>query len=702
MSDKKFHDMLEFLQQRSPTVYPQNAEVQGGGWQHWQLYSDDDNVGWLVFDRQDSSVNSLNEAALEELDSVLGQLEFQLPAALVICSGKTSGFCAGADIGMFRGMEDPELAMSRLRRAHDVVDRLQALPCKTIAVISGVCLGGGLELALGCNSRIASRDSKFGFPEVQLGLHPGLGGTYRSAALMGPMAAMELMLKGKTVSATRAQALGLVDAVTEPRHLPAVIAAARGGELKRKHPPWYSFLLRTAPGRKLLAAILERATSGKVKRQHYPAPFQLIDLWRRWGGDEELMQAGEIRSFANLVTSVKGQNLVRVFFLRETLKQQADRTLAEEIQHVHVIGAGAMGGDIAAWCALQGFSVSLSDRDPDIIADAVCRAADLARHKHLRGSDRQAFLDRLIPDPAARGLAHADLIIEAVPEKVEIKREVYAQVVANMKPDAILATNTSSIPLETLREELAIADRFLGLHFFNPVSRMQLVEVVLHDGVSDSARQLASAFVAGIDRLPVPVRSLPGFLVNRVLTPYLLEAMLILDEGVAPETLDEAALQFGMPMGPAELADQIGLDICLDVADMLQDEFSAPLPPVPDWIRDKVADGHLGRKTGQGLYHWSDNKPQKGSAEQLSDELVERLILPLVNTCVECLRQGVVENEEILDGAMIFGTGFAPFTGGPLHFARSRGVDELQQKLNELAQQKGERFEPDEGWKQLE
>ena len=321
------------------------------------------------------------------------------------------------------------------------------------------------------------------------------------------------------------------------------------------------------------------------------------------------MQKDEIASFSRLLVTPTAQNLIRVFFLRESLKSFSDGKW--QGQRIHVIGAGAMGGDIAAWCAWHGFTVSLADMKAEPLAGAIKRAADLFKKIGRKGTDIRDALDRLIPDLKGNGVKTADLIIEAVPETLELKQKVYAGVEAGMRPDAILATNTSSIPLEELRMGLKRPERFLGLHFFNPVSRMQLVEVVSHDGVAADVLGAAHAFLGRIDRLPAPVKSAPGFLVNRALTPYLMEAFVMLDEGVKRETVDRAAEDFGMPMGPIELADQVGLDICMHVADVLRSSLKRPMPATPKWLTDKVAKGEAWRKPAKGMYDWKDGNAVK-------------------------------------------------------------------------------------------
>src|SRR5207302_7357516 len=405
-------------------------------------------------------------------------------------------------------------------------------------------------------------------------------------------------------------------------------------------------------------------------------------------------------SFANLMVTPAAQNLIRVFFLREQMKKLAGS--GNKVGHVHVIGAGAMGGDIAAWCANQGMRVTLADMKAEPIAGAMKRAADLFNKIIRKPTDVRDALDRLIPDMDGEGVRNADLIIEAVPEKLELKQKVYAGVEPKMKPGAILSTNTSSIPLQDLRTTLARPERLVGLHFFNPVSRLQLVEVVSHDGNDQQVLKEALAFVGAIDRLPLSVQSSPGFLVNRALTPYMLEAMVMLDEKIDQRLIDAAAEQFGMPMGPIELADQVGLDICLDVGDMLRAKFGDLLPPTPAWLRDKVAMGELGRKTGKGFYTWKEGKAEKAplpeTGPRVTDQMIDRLVLPMSNVCVAALREGIVDDADAVDGAMIFGTGYAPFRGGPLNYARTRGPDNVVSALRGLAAKFGGRFTPDAGW----
>src|SRR4051812_19795378 len=412
-----------------------------GPYKNFKLTRDADGIAWLLFDREGASANTLSADLIEELDKVLTELETARPAGLVIRSAKKSGFIAGADVNAFRGASDALTVETEIGRAHAVIDRLEALRMPTVAVIHGFCLGGGLEVALACQMRIAIDDARFGFPEVMLGLHPGLGGTVRFTQLVNPMQAMTLMLTGKTIDARRARSLGLVDAVAQERHVRNAVRDAVFGRLKRARPSPLNAVLNFAPVRGFLASRMRREAGKAASPEHYPAPYALIDLWERHGGDKAAMLAAEKTSFARLMVTPTAQNLIRVFFLREQMKKLAGS--GNKVEHVHVIGAGAMGGDIAAWSAGQDIRVTLADMKAEPIAGAMKRAADLfGKILRKRTASRDA-LDRLIPDMVGEGVRGADLIIEAVPEKLELKQKVYAAIEPKMKPGAILATNTS-------------------------------------------------------------------------------------------------------------------------------------------------------------------------------------------------------------------------------------------------------------------
>jgi 3-hydroxyacyl-CoA dehydrogenase/enoyl-CoA hydratase/3-hydroxybutyryl-CoA epimerase len=665
---------------------------------HWRLATDEDQLLWLTLDRAESTANTLSAEVLLELEQFLGKVATRPAKGLVLRSGKAGGFIAGADISEFGHLAGAAEAMAHIERGQGILALLERLPMPTVAMIHGFCLGGGLELALACRYRVASDapETKLGLPEVNLGIHPGFGGTVRLTRLLGPVAALDLMLTGRSVSARAARKLGLVDAVVPERHLARAARATLLG-LKPAHRPG---LLQALPGlkplRPALAWVLRRKVAARASREHYPAPYALLDLWVAFGGEPEAMYRAEARSVAHLITGDTARNLLRVFRLQERLKALARRS-DQAVRFVHVVGGGAMGGDIAAWCALQGLQVTIQDVDAARLANVVKRAAVLFRKKLKEPRLVEAALDRLIPDLAGSGAARADVVIEAIFEDAAAKLALYRMLEPRMKPDAILATNTSSIPLEELAVGLQRPERFLGLHFFNPVPKMLLVEVVTTPGNDPEAVHRANALVGAIRRLPLPVKSSPGFLVNRILMPYLMEAVALEGEGVPAAEIDRAAVAFGMPMGPVLLADTVGLDICLSVARILGAHFGGT---VPRRLEDLVAAGHLGKKTGRGFYSYRNGKPilPKAKVGPPDPVLEQRLMLRLVNEAVACLREQVTLDGDLLDAGVIFGTGFAPFRGGPLNHCREAGIHGLEQQLAALAARFGPRFQADAGW----
>lgn len=670
---------------------------------HWHLEIDAKRIAWLAIDKAEAGANVLSKDVLEELQTVIDALAAARPRGLVIYSAKANGFIAGADVKEFTALSNFEEATELVGRGQAVLNRLEALPFPTVAMIHGFCLGGGMELALACHYRVAEDDprTRLGLPEVKLGIHPGFGGTVRLPPLIGALPAMDLMLSGRTVEARQAQKMGLVDYAVPARQLRR---AAESMVLEQPHPHQPKFFQRaTNHGalRPLLASMLRKKVADKAPPQHYPAPYAMIDLWSEYAGNRERMMQEEARSVARLVTGDTARNLVRVFFLQERLKSLG-RGADFNAKHVHVIGAGVMGGDIAAWCALRGLRVTVQDRNPEALGRVMKRAQALYKKKLKLPRLVQAAMDRLQPDRAGAGLGRADVIIEAIFEDVKAKQHLYREIEPLIRADALLATNTSSIPLETLSEVLRHPERLVGVHFFNPVAQMQLVEVVASTLTSPDVAKQAAAFVRQIDRLPLPVRSSPGFLVNRVLMPYLLEAVALEAEGVPATVIDAAATEFGMPMGPILLADTVGLDICLSVAEILSKQLQRG--EVPPRLRELVAAGHLGKKSGRGFYTYQGDrpvfvKPPKGY--QPPADITDRLMFRYFNEAMACLREGVVEDADLLDAGMIFGTGFAPFRGGPLHFARHTGAGAVQRRLEQLTQEHGRIFQPDEGWQSV-
>jgi 3-hydroxyacyl-CoA dehydrogenase/enoyl-CoA hydratase/3-hydroxybutyryl-CoA epimerase len=666
----------------------------------WKVQRDGDGIVWLIADKPGTSANVLSSHVLRELDAALDEVSRARPRGVVVISDKKSGFIAGADIKEFTGITSAESGYRLIRAGQRVFDRLEALPCPTVAAIHGFALGGGLELALACRYRVAADDERLtlGLPEVQLGIHPGFGGTVRSVRLMGVRAAMEMMLTGKPVRAQKALRLGLVDRLVPQSELRA---AARALVLDPPSPHRPS-LTERALGWPLVRSIVQRSLIGqaarKARREHYPAPYAIIDLWARYGADGPVAFEAEARSIAELFTTETARNLIRVFMLQDRLKALGGKATVP-LERVHVVGAGVMGGDIAAWSALRGLTVTLQDRELELIEPALKRARALFEKRLRDPAKVEAAMARLTADVAGDGAAQADVVIEAIFENLDAKRELYAALEPRMKPGAILGTNTSSIVLEALAERLAEPRRLTGLHFFNPVPQMPLVEII-HCEVTDPAVvQTAIAFARKLDKLPVPCRSAPGFIVNRVLMPYLHEAMYAAQQGVPIAVIDEAAVAFGMPMGPIELADVVGLDVAAHVGEIVAAQLGRPAPNLSR-LRELVALGKVGRKSGAGFYLWKDGKAvkQAASAEPPPPDLVDRLILALLNECAACLREQIAEDADLIDAAVIFGTGFAPFRGGPLAYARNRGVAAVVERLEELAARYGARFQPDSGW----
>jgi len=673
-------------------------------WKNWHLETDEDEIVWLHFDKADSGTNVFSSDVFEEFFVILDQLAEMNPKGLIILSDKGNGFIAGADIEEFTQLESKEEALKLIRVGQSAFDKLEALPFPSLSLINGFCLGGGMEMSLACDYRIALDDprTRLGLPEVLLGIHPGWGGTMRMPRLIGAPAAMDLMLSGRTVNARAAKKMGIVDKITAQRHL---MRAAKMLILRRpkKHQPGRLVAVaNSAVARPLLAKYLRKQVAKRAPEAHYPAPYALIDLWEKYAGDERSMLLEEAVSVAGLMSAGTAQNLVRVFLLQERLKSLG-KGVDFQPQHVHVIGAGIMGGDIAAWCAFKGMTVTLQDREPKFIAPAIKRAHALFKKRLKVPHLVQAAKDRLIPDHKGLGVKNADVIIEAIIENKQAKQELFSQIEPLLKPEAILASNTSSIPLDELSETLKEPDRLVGIHFFNPVAKMQLVEIVEGNNTSQENKNKAAKFCRCIDRLPLPVKSSPGFLVNRILMPYLMEAVNLLEEGVPGQVIDKAATDFGMPMGPIFLADTVGLDICLSVAEILGAALGLN---VPEALRKKVEAGELGVKSGQGFYKYQKGKQVKtkenaDSTSQQAEDIADRLILQMLNESIACLREGVIEDKDMLDVGMIFGTGFAPFLGGPMHYMEQRGRQVVIDRLKELEGKYGNQFAADAGWKTL-
>ncbi len=666
-------------------------------YKHWKLESDANNILWVCFDKEDATVNTIDREVMEEFASILTELESDnTHVGVILASAKKKGFIAGADIAKFTKFKDIAEATSVLTQGQDILNRLEALKIPVVAMIDGFCLGGGLELVLACHYRVAedSVKTRLGLPEVKLGIHPGWGGTVRLPRMIGAPQAMNLILDGHTVTGKTAAKLGFVDAAVPKRQL---VHAAKYYILKKppRHKATFTqSLTNQAIARQLLGGYIRKQVSKKISPEHYPAPFHVLDNWEHVGvEDTKAAYEREAKSCGKLFFSETCQNLVRVFFLQDRLKNLVkEKTFSPK--HVHVIGAGTMGGDIAAYCALQGLTVTLQDLEPRFVAPAIKRAHSLFKDKLKEKYLIQKAMDNLIPDVEGYGIAKADVIIEAVIEDLTVKQNTFRMVESKAKPQAILATNTSSIPIDDINIALMQPERLVGIHFFNPVNKMQLVEVVQGARTSDKVMDKAIQFVRKIDRLPLPVKSSPGFLVNRILMPYLLGAVDLINEGVPKTVIDKAMREFGMPMGPIELADAVGLDVCLSVAKYLGKYYGIEVPPK---LIELVEQHKLGRKTGEGFYKYDKRgkmiKPSEPAYDKPLEDISRRLVLIMLNEAFACLREGVVADGDLVDAGMVYGTGFAPFRGGPIHYAKTQGINELYQQYVQQLKARGEKLD---------
>ena len=653
------------------------AQPQLPATKNWRFELDFEGIGWLTIDTPKAPVNTLSREAIAELETLVLRFEDLVAegalAGVVLLSGKDSGFIAGADVSEFDAMSDFSVLPGALQRTHALFDRIENFKVPFVAGIHGFCLGGGLELALACHWRIAvNNDStRIGFPEVNLGIFPGFGGTGRSIRRAGPVDAMQAMLTGRMIKAGAARGMGLVDKLV--RHRDQLRWEGRKAVLggrKSAEAPWTKTIMAKGPLRDYVASKMKKEVAKKARREHFPAPYALIELFEQHGDDPKAMSKGEIDAFVPLLASETATNLRRVFFLSESLKKQGLRGADKPVfRRVHVIGAGVMGGDIAAWCALRGMGVTLQDLDMERIKPALDRAKSLFKKRLKKPVEVQSAIARLEADPEGKGLARADVVIEAVVENLEIKRKIFLDAEKKVPAHCIIATNTSSIELERIAEGLVNPSRLIGLHFFNPVAQLPLVEVIRSTFNTDLDIARGASFALAIGKSPVVVKSAPGFLVNRVLMPYMLGAVQRVEAGASKEQIDAAAVAFGMPMGPIELMDTVGLDVGKSVAE----ELGSPVPPASDFAR-LVAEKKLGRKTGQGFYTWTDGKAVKGEVPPHPDlaGLGRELVQPLVNATAVAVAEGVVASDDLADIGVIYGTGFAPFLGGPLQ-ARKDG-----------------------------
>ena len=706
---------------------------------HLRLDRDPRGVATVCFDVTGVPVNIFNDEVFHELREVIEQLQRDTPRAVVFRSAKPSGFLAGADIRRVRGMQSAAEVQTVLAAGHELFDRIERLPCPTVAVIHGPCLGGGLEFALACRHRIARDDAqtKIGLPEVMLGLIPGWGGTQRLPRLVGLRQALRMILEGSTLSASKAAAVGLVDLTAPPDDFDTAVTRLvedllAGRAVER-------------PGRGVLGVVLEGTrlgrgvvfrTAGKriAKRgRDYPAlTAALRAIEAGFGHSRDAGFAAERDEFTRVVFTPTAHNLIEIFFARERARKPSTWVAEDRkpvpVRKVAVVGAGVMGAGIAQLVALNGTPVALKDINDEIVENGRKRIESLTSEAVSKAAisrnEADSALRNVTPTSEWGPLAGSDLVIEAVIEREEVKRSVFAQLAEQLGDSTVLASNTSALSVTRIGDATPHPDRVAGLHFFNPVHRMQLVEVVRGRGTDDGTVATLVEFVRKLGKVPVVVADSPGFLVNRILFPYLDEAVRLVIEGVPGEEVDRAAVRFGMPMGPLELLDQVGVDIARDVSATFSPLRGSDIGPSPERFAAMVKDGALGKKAGRGFYEYRNDRRGKPThwaipkRERMKDEggrmkqenpngaepdvhpssfilhpYVRRLVYPMINEAAKCLQEGVVSEAWVIDLAMVLGTGFAPFRGGPLHTADAIGLATVVRDLDDLRRTHGDRFE---------
>lgn len=689
----------------------------------WKLEIGDDRIAWLTFDLPGEKVNKLNAQSMSDLAETLeGLRKHKGLRALVIRSGKPDSFIAGADINELSLIATVEDARAKAELGRAVFDKIASFAVPTVAMVHGPCLGGGLELALACRYRVVSDHDRttLGLPEVNLGIIPGWGGTQRLPRVVGVAAAATMILTGKPVPARKAVSMGLADAIAaEPfladaarRLIDSVKSrAGRRNVLRRRRRSgkYARMLAATPPGRAFVLRTARRRTMART-RGHYPAPLAAIDVLRQRRG-----AAAETEAFARLAVSQISRNLVWLFQASQRIKRQAPQgTSPRETPRAAVVGAGIMGSGIAWALANAGIPVRLRDVNWEALARGMSAAAGMCRglvkRRQMTPSQMDLVMLRIGPGVDYVGFQNASIVIEAVSEDMSLKRKVLQEIEARVRPDAIICSNTSSLPLEELSSALKHPERFIGLHFFNPVNRMPLVEVVPWRGTGRDVIVAAADLVRKMDKTALVVGDCAGFLVNRILLPYLIESAWMFEEGTDPQRIDAALEGFGMPMGPLALVDEVGLDVGYKVATLLEGAYGARMH-VPKALGTIASlPGCTGRKAGVGFYRYRGEKrrvnrkvmavAQKArksdnvQARSLSDDdIVDRAVLIMINEAARCLEEGIVAGPEALDMAMVLGTGFAPFRGGLLRYADERGVAAVRKRLDELAERFGERFQ---------
>jgi 3-hydroxyacyl-CoA dehydrogenase/enoyl-CoA hydratase/3-hydroxybutyryl-CoA epimerase len=688
-----------------------------------------DGIVLLWLDVPNRPMNVLNPKVIGELEQTFDRLgKDPTVKLLVILSRKKSGFLAGADLHEFTGVQSPAQATAMSARGQRLFDKLANLPMPVVAVIHGVCLGGGLELSLACDYRIAidQPGTKLGLPEIKLGLLPGWGGTQRLPRVVGIERAIQVILQGRELNAADALRWGLVDAVapTQAEAL-AMIAGEVGGRFiqqgkrPKKGPPLRTgrqWLLESNP---LSRMLLFRGAERVVKRRvpdDMPAPLEALRSIRI--GMSRGMEAGltyEHEAIGRLATTTAARNLITLFFLMERAKKPSDAPTEAELpcRKVGVVGAGTMGAGIAQLAAVKGCQVVVQEINEAALAAGIKKIDDLfqkaVERKVMSAEEARQKLAAIGKTTTWEGFGDADLVIEAVIEDLGMKREVFRELERRTRPQTILATNTSSLSVTALQQGMTHPARIGGLHFFNPVHKMPLVEVIRAPETEETVAKVMARWAAAIGKTPVVVKDSPGFVVNRVLAPYMNEAGLLVTEGMPVEEIDRVMRRFGMPMGPLELLDTVGLDVAAHVAKVVGPAFAGRLAPDPA-LEAMVQKGWLGQKSGAGFYRYDGKKkrvntealntlpggdrPAKAVGEKERQEARERMVLLMVNEAAACLGEGLAPTADVIDLAMIFGTGWAPQRGGPLRYADDRGAADIVRTMEDLARRLGPRFEP--------
>ena len=635
---------------------------------HWLANIDEDGIAWLYLQTVGKSVNVLNNAVMTELECLLDRLENNKDLrGVALLSGKKGGFVYGADIHEFETLKTASEVANHMLYVHGLFNRIEALPVPSCVGVDGIAVGGGLEIALTFDRLFitSSSKTKLGFPEVNLGIMPGYGGSGRAYGRIGTKAVLDMMVSGRPIGSIDAIKTGLADELVD-----------KPDDLEKSMREWIIGCngekpifteLETAADATAIAAAKDKYLK-RLRSDHTPAPAAIIEHVENFGHDKSAMSAGEIDVFPNLMVSSASKNLRRVFYLTDAVRKSARGESG--IKRMHVVGAGVMGGDIAAIGAMAGLDVTLTDMNDAAIVGAIARAKKLFERR-LKSDEKVALaLARLRTDLDGNGATDADLIIEAVAEKLEVKQAVFKNLEAVSKASAILATNTSAIPLEDIATALNGPERLIGLHFFNPVPVLPLVEVIWSKYSDPEIVSRGMQFAGQIGKMPVRCKSAPGFLVNRALLPYIFKAIEAVAGGEKADHIDEALVDFGMPMGPIELADQIGLDVCLDVGIVLG------MPPATKALLDeKCRTGTIGRKSGSGFYEWDGNRAIR--AHQSKDPRVmaaiaKKMLAPMIEECRQAVDENVVDTADSADAGMIFGIGFPGFRGGPLNWSKEQ------------------------------